>query len=189
MAVNVATNTIYVVNICGNDPTCGTFNETVTVIDGVTLSTSTVTLAAGFDAGFFYLPGALAVNPVTNKIYVVAPCGSDHTCQSNGTVTVIDANNNNMTTTITVGLDPQSVAVNPATNNIGSKLWLDLRHQLGSNTVTVIDGKNNSVAGNPARRWGLPLWSCDQRSNQPVFTWRIASALQRCNSRAPTPGR
>jgi YVTN family beta-propeller protein len=148
VAVNPATNKIYVANICGNDPTCNTLNETVTVIDGTTLST--VTLTVGFDAGFFYLPGALAVNPVTNKIYVVAPCGNDHTCMSNGTVTVIDANNNNMTTPITVGMDPQAVAVNTTTNNVGGMNWgLIYVTNSGSNSVTVIDGKNNSVAGNP----------------------------------------
>ena len=44
----------------------------------------TSTVAAGLS------PSAVAVNPVTNKVYVSTLCGDDPQCQSNGTVTAID---------------------------------------------------------------------------------------------------
>src|SRR5580693_657449 len=54
LAVNAATNKIYVANQNSNN---------VTVIDGATYNTNTVLAGAA--------PGAVAVNSVTNKIYVV----------------------------------------------------------------------------------------------------------------------
>ena len=63
----------------------------------------TATVAAG------YGPNAVAVNPVTNKIYV-ANYVSDN-------VTVIDGATNG-TTTVGVGTSPVAVAVNPVTNKI-----------------------------------------------------------------------
>src|ERR1700688_3729 len=59
-------------------------------------------------------PVAIAVNPVTNKIYV-ADCilSGDNQHGIDGNVTVIDGATN-ATTTITVGVCPIGVAVNPA---------------------------------------------------------------------------
>jgi len=54
-------------------------------------------------------PCAVAVNPVTNKIYVTN-CNSDD-------VTVIDGATND-TTTVPAGNGPNAVAVNPVTNKI-----------------------------------------------------------------------
>ncbi len=62
-------------------------------------------------------PDAVAVNSVTDKIYVTNQCGNDPTCKSAGTVTVIDGATNN-TTTVSVGYAPRSVAVNSVTNKI-----------------------------------------------------------------------
>src|ERR1700709_2490273 len=72
-------------------------------------------------------PYAVAVNPVTNKVYVAN--------QNSGTVTVIDGATNT-TTAVAVEGTPHAVAVNPATN----KVYVA---NLGSNTVTVIDGATN----------------------------------------------
>src|SRR5439155_920452 len=72
-------------------------------------------------------PFAVAINPVTNKIYVVN-AGSNN-------VTVIDGATN-ATTTVAVGLNPFYLAVNPVTNKIY------VSHNL-SNSVTVIDGVTN----------------------------------------------
>ena len=66
-------------------------------------------------------PNAVAVNPVTNKIYVANNGGT--------TVTVIDGATNG-TTNVNVGSQPIAVAVNPVTNMI-----YVANH--GSNTVTV----------------------------------------------------
>ncbi len=116
VAVNPATNKIYVANR-GN----GTGN-TVTAIDGATLSTDTVTVST--------VPWGVAANSVTNKIYVT---NSD----VNGKVTVIDGTTEN-TSTITVGHYPTDVAINPATN----KIYVS---EAGDAAVTVIDGVTNDI--------------------------------------------
>ena len=115
VAVNPVTNKIYVPDYADN-------SKRVTVIDGATNGTSTVTTGLNTDA--------VSVNPVTNKIYA-ANYGSN-------TVSVIDGATNG-TTPVTVGSNPRAVAVNPVTNKIyvansGST----------SNSVTVIDGSNNN---------------------------------------------
>lgn len=123
LAVNSVTNKIYVAN--SND-------NTVTVINGATNSTSTVNVGV--------IPWAVAVNAVTNKIYVANYCGSDSTCSSPGTVTVIDGATNN-TATVNVGVSPQAIAVNTTTNKIyvANGCGNDLNcTSLG--TVTVING-------------------------------------------------
>lgn len=74
-------------------------------------------------------PFVVAVNPISNKIYV-ANNGSN-------TVTVIDGTNNS-TATIASGSNPWALAVNPLTN----KIYVA---NSGSNNVTVIDGTNNST--------------------------------------------
>src|SRR5713226_5548839 len=94
--------------------------------------TTTVTVGSG--------PDAVAVNPVTKKIYV-ANYGSSN-------VTVIDAANNNATTQVTVGTNPGAVAINSVTNKIYVANGL-------SNNVTVIDGSTNitttvSVGNSPS---------------------------------------
>src|SRR5260370_32930298 len=73
----------------------------VTVIGGATNTTKTV---AGGTA-----PAGVAVNPVTNKIYVANALDND--------VTVIDGATN-PTTPVAAGVDPGAVAVNPVTNKI-----------------------------------------------------------------------
>jgi YVTN family beta-propeller protein len=66
---------------------------------------------------------ALAVNPVTNKIYVA---------NGSGNVTVIDGATN-ATDTVPTGNFPRAVAVNPVTN----KIYIGNE---GTDNVTVIDG-------------------------------------------------
>ena len=75
-------------------------------------------------------PVAVAVNPVTNKIYVANG--------SSRNVTVIDGINGS-TTTVGAGSGPNAVAVNPATN----KIYVA---NVSSNNVTIIDGADNSTA-------------------------------------------
>ena len=113
VAVNSVTNKIYVANLCGSDPTCQS-NSTVTVIDGATLSTQTVNV--GYSSGS-QSPFGVAVNSVTNKIYEVDGCGSDPSCQSNGTVTVIDGVTL-VTQTVNVGFFPYGAAVNSVSNKV-----------------------------------------------------------------------
>src|SRR5260370_37267375 len=72
----------------------------VTVIDGATNTTTTVAVGTG--------PAALAVNPVTNKVYVANNGGNN--------VAVIDGATNT-TSTVGAGAFSLAVAVNPLTNN------------------------------------------------------------------------
>lgn len=127
--VNPATNKIYVVNECGLDPNCGEQSpSTVTVIDGVSHATKRIT------AGVY--ASAIAVNPVTNKIYALNT--------GSGTVTVIDGYTDT-TTTVTAGAYPIDLVVNSNTNKI---------FVCNGNSVTVINGADNTtktiaVAGYP----------------------------------------
>jgi YVTN family beta-propeller protein len=82
----------------------------------------TTTVTAGSN------PYAVAVNPVTNRIYV--------TNSNSSNVTVIDGATN-ATTTVPAGSQPLAVAVNPVTNKIY------VANQGGS--VTVIDGATNAT--------------------------------------------
>jgi DNA-binding beta-propeller fold protein YncE len=136
VAVNSATNTIYVANTCGNDLTCQSAG-TVTAINGANNNTTSVTVG--------YSPTAIAVDSVTNMIYVVNNCGNDPTCQSAGTVTVINGANNN-TTTVNVGYFPEDVAVNSVTNRIyvTNQCGNDITCQ-SAGTTTVINGVSNNT--------------------------------------------
>ncbi len=123
IALNPVTNKIYVANYHDQGGT------TVTVIDGATDGTTTVTTGRG--------PNALAVNSVTNLIYVT---------DLDGTVTVIDGATN-QTTTVNVGIDPTDVGVNSVTNKIyvadfGGGIYGDIRVIDGAtnNTTTLADG-------------------------------------------------
>src|ERR1019366_1093952 len=86
--------------------------------------TATATVAVGT------VPNAVAVNPVTNKIYVAN--------NSSGNVTVIDGATNN-TATVAVGTGPFAAAVNPVTN----KIYVV---STGTNNMTVIDGATNNTS-------------------------------------------
>src|SRR5438874_2467345 len=79
-------------------------------------------------------PNAVAVNPVTNKIYVANYLSNN--------VTVIDGTNNS-TSTVATGPVPRGVAVNPVTNKIYIPSW-------SNNNIRVIDGTNNTTTTVPA---------------------------------------
>jgi len=80
------------------------------------------------------MPGGVAVNSVTNKIYV--------TNTGSNNVTVVNGPNHT-TTTVPVGTQPIAVAVNPVTN----KIYVA---NFGSANVTVIDGADHSTVTVPA---------------------------------------
>src|ERR1035438_6422626 len=65
-----------------------------------------------------FTPYSTAVNPVTNKIYVVNNCSTSPCNFSNGTVTVLDGATNNILSVINVGYGPDYAAVNSVTNRI-----------------------------------------------------------------------
>jgi YVTN family beta-propeller protein len=116
LAINATTNKIYVVNYCGSDPFCGR-NGTVTVINGADNYTSSVNVGR--------LPVVLAVNPVTNLIYVP---------DSENDMTIINGATNG-TSTITINT-PKDVAVDEVTNKIyGTGVTTT-----GEAFVTMVDG-------------------------------------------------
>ena len=76
--------------------------------NGATLAQQNVSLP--------YYPYGVAVNSVTNKIYV-ASCGTDPSCSSAGQLSVIDGATLNVQQ-VTVGINPDWVAVDATTNKI-----------------------------------------------------------------------
>ena len=96
---------------------------------------ATATVTAGAN------PYALAVNPITDKVYVAN--------YGNRSVTVIDGATNS-TTTVHADSLPYAVAVNPVTNRIYvANYWGD--------DVTVIDGVTNDTTLVPVGGWPIAL--------------------------------
>jgi DNA-binding beta-propeller fold protein YncE len=145
VAVNSVTNKIYVANM-GNFP--GHTPGNITVIDGATDSTTTVTDPVALGPGLDTRGFGVAVNSVTNKIYVTNENGA--VLQQNGGVTVIDgATNSIINVTDPNAIGPTAVAVDSATNKIyvanrGDFPYTTPNGNPGS--ITVIDGATNSFA-------------------------------------------
>jgi YVTN family beta-propeller protein len=144
------TNQIYVTNTASNN---------VTVIDGATNSTTTVSAGTS--------PYALAINPVTNKIYVAD-------LEGNINVTVIDGATNT-TATVRAGSEPYAVAVNPVTNQIYAANQY-------SNNVTVITEED--VSAIPLEASIAPLTGNASTLLSPSFDFSASSAF---NPIAPPP--
>jgi DNA-binding beta-propeller fold protein YncE len=136
VGVNPVTNKIYVANAGAAGAAAS-----VTVIDGATNSTTTIT-----DPNTNSLtPFAIAVNPATNKIYVANRVSDFTAGASPGNITEIDGATNS-TTTITDpnAISPYSVAVNSATNKIYVANGGDYPG-LNHGNITVIDGATNAI--------------------------------------------
>jgi YVTN family beta-propeller protein len=119
MAVNPATNTIYVAV-----PSL----QQVSVISGANWSVSNVSFPAS--SGLY----AIAVNPVTNKIYVTEGSSAANS------IAVVDGATNTITTTIALpGLaQPDGLGVNSVTNTIYTV-------NSGTRSVSVINGASNTL--------------------------------------------
>ena len=114
IVVDTAANNVYVANLGGS---------AVSVINGSNLTAVPVSIPVHVS------PVAIAINPVTKKIYVVS---------SDGTVSVIDGTNPTGTPTIvTVGNSPTAISVNAGSN----KIYVNS----GNGTVTIIDGATKST--------------------------------------------
>ena len=126
LAANAATNTVYVVNTCGTDPSCGGGNGTVTVVNGATNTvTATVTVQA--------VPEYVVINSITNKIYV--------TNRHSNSVSVINGATNTVIKTIAVGSHPTVEDVDPITN----KIYVVNNGNGSGTTMSVIDGNTDTV--------------------------------------------
>lgn len=141
IAVNSATDKIYVAN---------TTPSTLTVIDGATNQVSdTVTLSADFGNGPVSVrPNRLAVNPVTNKVYIGLEQGVMALDGATGQATQVSGpplnGNNNLVT---------SFAINPITNKVyvGYVVGLVGTFGLLSNfSIGEIDGSTNQETLVPA---------------------------------------
>jgi len=115
IGVDAITNKIYVTN-----------DTAVTVIDG---STNRVVDTIPIGNSNSDTTDNIAVNPTTNKIYVVN--------NSNNTVTVIDGSTDTVSGTISVQA-PNTIAANPDTNMIYVS-------NSGVNTISVIDGNSDTI--------------------------------------------
>lgn len=157
LAVNSVTNKVYI----GLGP--GRLTEQgqpVMVLDGATNNVTQVAvpvLNASTDNAF-----SLAINPVTNKIYVGYAGGTP----SNTVIGEIDGVTNTETL-IPTGLEPTAVAVNLATNQIYAA-------NLGDGTITIIDGATHasrtiSVGANPIALAVNPITNIVSVLNQSVF--------------------
>jgi YVTN family beta-propeller protein len=132
LAVNEVTNKIYVANFGHFSLLCGSCIDygSVTVIDGATNSAVTITDPNA------HFPQAVAVNRVTNQVYV-ANSFTDN-------VTIIDGATNSMTDVATAGRFPYDIDVNPVTN----KIYVTSFYATAAgttNTITVIDGATASA--------------------------------------------
>jgi YVTN family beta-propeller protein len=138
LAVNPATNTIYV----GNG-----LDDTVSVIDGANNTvTATIPLAVpGIPPGGSS-PFGLAVNPATNTVYVA----SIGTNSGPDNIAVIDGATNTVTANITVVGFAGEVAVDPTTNTVYVA-------SSDPGTVAVIDGATNTVKATIAVNSGNPF--------------------------------
>ena len=127
LAVNPVTNKIYVANCgYGTNIECGSGSGpgNITVIDGATNTPTTITDPNAIN------PWAVAVNPVTNKIFVAN--------YNSNNVTVINGATDTVVTTVGTGNNPVALAVNPVTNQIYVANETD-------GDVTVIDGTTYST--------------------------------------------
>jgi DNA-binding beta-propeller fold protein YncE len=118
LSLNSVTNKIYVANQC-QDAACTT-SPSVTVIDGVSLATTSISVcSAGTTAA------DIEVNAAANQIYL--PCN-----MPGGTVTIINGLTNG-TNTLSVGNYPAASAINAAADYAYVP-------NAGDNTVSVISG-------------------------------------------------
>ena len=130
VALNPYTNKVYLASSLTEDH--GNYGPgDVMVLDGTTNSYTIVTDPHGTS------PIAVAVNPITDKIYVA---NQRMEGDSTGSISVIDGATGTVTHLQDPNADgPNAVAVNPATNLIY------VANVLSSN-VTVIDGATNAIA-------------------------------------------
>jgi DNA-binding beta-propeller fold protein YncE len=140
VAVNPVTNKIYVANFGQAPSACESCrpNGSVTVIDGLTNTTTTL---QDSNAKF---PYAVAVNPITNKIYVAS---FDHAAGSLGTVlSVIDGATNVWTGLAThASPEPLGLAVNFAEDRLYVTNPADgAKNNPHNDSVSTIDGVSTS---------------------------------------------
>ena len=97
---------------------------------------------------------------MTNKIYVANFCGNDASCNSGGTVSVIDGATNTVTHTVAVGQGPGLIFADPATN----KVWV--LNSCGTSLACVLNGDNSHVIGSMTQIDGATLATSTANTGQ-----------------------
>jgi len=160
VASNLVTNKMYVTNGLQSG------NGAVAVRDITNNETLIRTISVG------NLPMSVAVNSVTNRIYVINADG----------VSVLDgANNDAVLRTITVGTSPKSVAVNTVTNRIYVT-------NNGGGTVSVLDGNSNDAVVRTitvgSAPWGVAVNTATNRIYVANYSTSTISVLDGANNDA-----
>ncbi|MDE1764726.1 MAG: YncE family protein [Thaumarchaeota archaeon] len=157
MAVNPDTNRIYVLHRHFDRIDHGWHNGKVSVIDG-----NTDTKIADIPVGA--TPMEIAVNPVTNRVYV--------TNYQEGTVSVIDGTDNKIADTITLKPGVEGIAVNPVTNRIYVANGIN-------STLYVIDGNNNTKKDeiHPLPGWSVAVNPSTDRIFVPSYFFNNISVI------------
>src|SRR5215469_8171363 len=114
-------------------------------------------------------PQAVAVNPVTNQIYVAVSQGASVIDGSTGAVS-----------TVTAGTNPVAVAVNAASNRIYVANHI-------SNNVTVIDGSSNTVIATVTVGTGPVALAVNSVTNQIYVANRAGSSFTVIDGATNTP--
>ena len=136
IAANFATNKFYVTSF---DAIAMSTGATVTMIDGATNATLPI-----IDAGAAGSIG-IAVNSVTNRIYVANLGNVGKNGTNVGSITVIEGVTNSTTDIVAPNAyGPHAVVVNPLSNKVYVANTNNLA-RTGNGGVTVIDGETNAV--------------------------------------------
>lgn len=123
IAVNGATNRIFQPGLVGNSG-----DRVIGILNGADHTFVTIPYTMSFGAPFSEIGARrTAVNPATNRLYVLSEGGG-------GQVGVFDATDNSIQT-IATGVFGSGIAVNPSTNRI---------YVVGGNRLVVINGADNT---------------------------------------------
>jgi YVTN family beta-propeller protein len=125
--------------------------------------TTTTTVPVGWQ------PKAIAVNvplsnPDNNKIYVAN--------FSDNSVTVINGNNNSIISTLNGFTSPVAIAVNSTTNRV----YVANQCSMGSCSVTVVDGENDTLIGSPIPVGSFPTAIAVNTSTNKIYVANYGSS-------------
>jgi YVTN family beta-propeller protein len=171
IAVNPATNTIYAayettVSLTIGGSTLSVFQGQVAVIDGATNQIATTITLPLDPAGARMLPQAMAVNPVTNTIYVA----SYPTADADDAVAVINGSTNQVATSI--DLPDLEIPTGVAVNSLTDRVYVTTQDNLW-----IIDGSTNTPSPSTGMAGDLLMGVAVDESTDMVYATAGLSAL------------
>lgn len=149
LAVNESANKLYLANTDGSisvlDGATGSFITNInldSVLPENNLPTSgggfgasgSIGIAPGFISSRVYINRGIAINSITNRIYVIDTISTSGSASSLAKLIVINGNTDSFITAIDIDLVSSGIAVNQATNKV---------YVLSPNDITVINGDTN----------------------------------------------